>query len=471
MKNLFFTWILIFSFFGFNQLKAQNISDKIENSLSAVVTVTVDKALPIGKVLMGFRGSIVNEAYEKSLQLTDALSSGSGFIIEKNNKKYVVTNAHVVESASDEQGSIFVYSYNQTKYEVKIVGGDSFYDIAVLEFVTPPGKEFSTLTFSKELPRIASKVYAIGNPLGEFPYTVTDGIVSAVNRSRDGATGKYGFIQSTATVIWGNSGGPLINEAGQVVGINSQIEFANGPDGSTYLMQQINFALESVIAQRLVDEIIAKGKISRAYLGVEFKQRNQLIQTRDGLAIGRQLDKLPVLTGLSQGSEAVSKLANYRGWKLKAVNGVNIRNLEEALGEFEQIKPNSKVSFILTDGLSTKEVSFTSSELKPEYLENLAEYVLNQIPDFSMESNSVQPKLLSKRGSRNAYYLLGGGIANGDLWRITTMSDLGALLRIYGLNGGVQYVLASEADFNQEPQVLNQFFGDSNDELQTMLWY
>ncbi len=263
MKSYIFNLFTVFWVLGMVQLKAQNISDRIENALPAVVTVTVEKALPIGKVLMGFRGNIVQEAYEKSLQLTDALSSGSGFVIEKNGKRYVITNAHVVESASDEPGSIYVYSYNQTKYEVKVVGGDSFYDVAVLEFVTTPGRELSSLTFAKELPRIASKVYAIGNPLGEYPYTVTDGIVSAVNRSRGGSTGKYGFIQSTATIIWGNSGGPLVNEAGQVVGINSQIAFADAGNGSAYLMQQINFALESVLSQRLVDEIIAKGKVSR----------------------------------------------------------------------------------------------------------------------------------------------------------------------------------------------------------------
>ncbi|MGB3453350.1 MAG: S1C family serine protease [Moheibacter sp.] len=470
MKSYIFNLFTVFWVLGMVQLKAQNISDRIENALPAVVTVTVEKALPIGKVLMGFRGNIVQEAYEKSLQLTDALSSGSGFVIEKNGKRYVITNAHVVESASDEPGSIYVYSYNQTKYEVKVVGGDSFYDVAVLEFVTTPGRELSSLTFAKELPRIASKVYAIGNPLGEYPYTVTDGIVSAVNRSRGGSTGKYGFIQSTATIIWGNSGGPLVNEAGQVVGINSQIAFADAGNGSAYLMQQINFALESVLSQRLVDEIIAKGKVSRAYIGLEFRQKNQIIETKQGAVIGRQLDQLPVLTGLFQGSDASVKLKNYIGWALSAINGVKIRNLEEALGEFENLKPNAKVNLTLTDGRTSKDVSVSTSELKTEHLESLAENVLNQIPDFVVDPNSAQPRLMGKNGYRASYYLLGGGIVS-DLWRVTTMADIGALLRVYGLKGGLQYVLVSESDFNQEPQVLSQYFGNRNDELQTMLWY
>lgn len=470
MKNQLTTYLAAFCLFSFFQLKAQNISDRVENSLPAVVTVTIEKALPIGKVLMGFRGNIVNEAYEKSLELTDALSSGSGFVIEKNKKKYVITNAHVVESASDEPGSIFVYSYNQTKYEVKVVGGDSFYDVAVLEFVNPPGKELSSLSFAKEMPKIASKVYAIGNPLGEYPYTVTDGIVSAVNRNRDGATGKYGFIQSTATIIWGNSGGPLINESGQVVGINSQIAFADGGDGSAYLMQQINFALEPLLSQRLVDEIIAKGKVSRTHIGVEFSQRNELVPTYQGMVIGRQLDKLPVLSGLISGSDAYIKLAEYVGWALSTINGVKIRNLEEALGEFENIKPNAKVKLTLTDGQISKEITLNTTELNSEHLENLAVSVLNRMPEYVVDANSVQPKLMGKNGHRASYYLLGGGHTS-DLWRVSTMADVGALLRIYGLNGGLQYILVPSANINQEPQVLNQYFGNNNRQLQTMLWY
>lgn len=469
--------ITCFILFGTIHLNAQSVSDKIENTLSAVVTVTVEKALPAGKVLMGFRGVVAEEAYEKSLALTNAVSSGSGFVVEKNGKQYIVTNAHVVESASDEPGSLFIFSYNRNKYEVKIVGGDSFYDVAVLEFVTPPGKEFTSLAFSNKLPQIASRVFAIGNPLGEYPYTVTDGIVSAVNRVRDGVTGKYGFIQSTATIIWGNSGGPLINESGQVVGINSQIAFANAPDGSALLMQQINFSLEPILAKRIVNDIIEKGKLSRAYLGIEFKQRSQIVKTKQGLTVGALLDNYPILSGFLKGTDASTKLSNYIGWGLVKVDNNEIRNMEEVYGEFEKIKPNSVVKLSLTNGTTIKEVSVKTSELKPANLEELAVSVLQKIPNVMVDSNSPQVKIFTQNtkgmsNQRAGYYVVGGGsLASNDLWRVTTLSDLGALLRIYGLRGGVEYIMTSEDDYNQEPLSINHFFSDRDDVFQTMLWY
>lgn len=475
MKKL--ALLLIFTTFGTQQFFTQNVSDNIENALGAVVTIAVHKPLPAGKVLMGYRGGIAEDAYAKSLELTNAVSSGSGFIIQKNGKKYIITNAHVVESASDEPGSLFAYSYNRKKYEMKILGGDSFYDIAVLEFVNAPGAELSALTFDPVIPKIATKVFAIGNPLGEYPYTVTDGIVSAINRTRGGLTGKYGFLQSTATVIWGNSGGPLVTEEGRVVGINSQIAFAPSPDGSKFQMQQINFALEAPLAQRLVDEIISYGKPIRSYLGLELKRAYQLKKTANGWAIAGAIDELPVISRVSKGSEAASKLSAYSGWNVKAINGIEISNLEEALGEFEKIKPNTTVALKLVNMNTEKEVSLRATELKPAHLQQLASDVLSRIPSVSVDANSPQVKIYSQQeqgfgNTKVGYYIAGGGNAESkDLWRVTTLTDLGSLLKIYGLSGGVEYVLVSEANTKAQPQVYKQYFGDSPDVFQTMLWY
>jgi len=223
---------------------AQSAANVLDKCLGAVVTVAVYQTEPYGKMTLGMRGEVSEEAYKKALDLTNAKGSGSGFVIKRGGKFYVITNAHVIESASTESGSIYVYTINQTKYEVRVLGGDNFYDLAVLEFVGTPGAEVDFVDFTKTEPRVGDKVYAIGNPLGTYPYTVTDGIISAKNRARGGLTGKFGFLQHTATLIWGNSGGPLVNEKGEVVGVNSQIAFASAPDGSQILQQQINFSLE-----------------------------------------------------------------------------------------------------------------------------------------------------------------------------------------------------------------------------------
>jgi S1-C subfamily serine protease len=252
--------------------------DVIENVLSSVVTVAIFKT-DIVKTPLGFRGETAPDvAYEKALEMSGSQSSGSGFIIEVDGTKYVITNAHVVQDASQDPGSIFIYSVNQTKYEMRLKGGDSFFDIAVLEFVDEPGDEITTVKFKKDEPRIGENVYAIGNPLGTYPYTVTDGIISAKNRMREGNTGKFGYLQSTATIIWGNSGGPLIDQNGDVAGVNTKIAFAAAPSGEQVLQSQLNFALEAKIAERLVNDIIKNdGYVNRSYLGIEVSQRYKYV--------------------------------------------------------------------------------------------------------------------------------------------------------------------------------------------------
>jgi S1-C subfamily serine protease len=484
MKISALLFFILLSTSIFSQVEA------VEKAISGVVTVVVEKAQPLGKVLLGFRGGVTNEAYERSLNLSNALGSGSGFVIDRNGKKYVVTNAHVIESASDEQGSVFVYSYNRKKYEVKIVGGDSFYDIAVLEFIDNPGAEFSTLEFAAEMPRISQRVYAIGNPLGGYPYTVTDGIVSALNRTRDGLTGKFGFIQSTATVIWGNSGGPLINETGKVVGINSQIGFANGPDGNTYLQQQLNFALEPILSSFLVNEILTKGRFVRSYIGAEFIQSHRIIRTASGYGISSPIQDRPIIHKTIPGTQGAIKLGEYVGWSVLSVNSVEVFGVEDLLGELEKTRPGQKILFTITNNELKKVIEVTSSELTKVSLEEIGKFVLAQNSNISIDYSSANLKinLPSSQGSKSSMmvekkdmssatssvFLLAGGIHNrgySDIWRITTLADLGALLKIYGLRGGIEYFVSQNPNDTDNVQKIEQNFSTNPQLFQTTLWY
>src|SRR5687768_3503892 len=101
---------------------AQKTPDMLEKVISSVVTVAVYK-IDDTKQALGFRG-VADQAYEKILDLSNTKTTGSGFVIERNGKKYIITNAHVVENASNESDALYVFSVNRTKYEVKIVGGD-----------------------------------------------------------------------------------------------------------------------------------------------------------------------------------------------------------------------------------------------------------------------------------------------------------------------------------------------------------
>ncbi|MCD4665850.1 MAG: trypsin-like peptidase domain-containing protein [Bacteroidales bacterium] len=361
MKRLYlsivFSLLFLFSF-------CQSVPDMLENSLGAVVTVGVYKT-DVAKHSLGFRGeSAPKMAYEKALDMAEVTGSGSGFIIEKNGKLYVITNAHVVEDASNESGSIFIFSVNRSKYEVKLIGGDSFYDIAVLEFLDEPGSEISSVRFRDNDIRIGEKVYAIGNPLGEYPYTVTDGIISAKNRMRGGMTGKFGFLQTTATIIWGNSGGPLMDENGKVAGINSQIAFAETPNGDQILQSQINFALEAGISKRIVNDIITNnGRVKRAFIGLEISQKYGYEYTESYNYVPYEIDTYPIISGIIPGSAASKLLSDKIGWQIKKINGKEIRNLEEVLGELEKVKPGSSVMFYLENNGTTTDAPVNAAEL------------------------------------------------------------------------------------------------------------
>ena len=256
------------SAFFYSAAQTKSIPDMLENTLKGIVTVAIYKT-DFAKKPLGFRGAPSDLAYSKVLDLSGAKESGSGFIVEYNNKYYVITNAHVVENAASQDGSIYVYTISYKKHAAKIVGGDTFYDLAVLEFTEPvPDGEIEALKFKPEEARLGDQVFAIGNPLGDYPFSVSDGIISAKNRIRGGITGRFGFLQTTATIIWGNSGGPLVDINGNVAGINSQIAFADR-DNSSIWQPQINFALEANIAQRLIHDILDNnGLVKRAYLAL-----------------------------------------------------------------------------------------------------------------------------------------------------------------------------------------------------------
>jgi S1-C subfamily serine protease len=472
------------AFIVFAQTFGQSNSDMLERALSSVITVAVYKS-ELTKQTLGFRGSS-DDAYDKSLDLSNASGSGSGFIIEKNGKLYVITNAHVVEDASSDPESIYIFSINRSKYEVKILGGDSFYDIAVLEFVTPPGKEISSLKMRHSEPRIGEQVFAIGNPLGEYPYTVSDGIISAKNRVRGGTTGKFGFLQTTATVIWGNSGGPLVDSKGEVVGINSQIAFAQRSD-MTLWQPQINFALESSISNRLIDEIINNnGRVKRAYLGIELSQNYELIfsmQTFESQWVLR--DELPVISGFVQGSPAANALADKIGFAVSKVNGVEVRNLEEALGELEKVKPNATLKLTLTRGTAVQEVQVKTMELNAQRLEEQARFLFEADPRIVLASadkmviigikdEKVAQNMNVETSSTENFYIITVGVSEenfNSLWRIEKLSDLGAALRLTGLYGFYDVFLVSEKSPDSRPEKIRISLSGDEEVRKLTLWY
>jgi S1-C subfamily serine protease len=197
--------------------------------------------------------------------ITEApFGSGSGFIVD--DAGHVVTNAHVVDGATD----LTAVLADGTEVPAKVAGSDPLLDVAVLQLDLPAGTSVpGTVAFgdSSQL-RPGDEVVAIGNALGEFPNTVSDGTVNGVHRAFPGAYGLSAMIQHDAEIWHGNSGGPLLNLEGEVVGINTA-GIGSGMMGVDTGSASMGFAIESNIACNAAADLLDDGKIVWPYLGIQ----------------------------------------------------------------------------------------------------------------------------------------------------------------------------------------------------------
>ncbi|NLV99038.1 MAG: trypsin-like serine protease [Clostridiaceae bacterium] len=185
--------------------------------------------------------------------------SGSGFIITEDG--YVITNAHVIEDHT----AVYVYLDNNSRYEAAVVGSDEYADIAVLK-IEGKGVSFPTVSFGdSDQVQVGELAVAIGNPTGQLRGTVTQGIISAVKRELTGST-PLRLIQTDAALNPGNSGGPLFNAYGEVIGIN-QLKILDDGSGQPTI-QGISFAIPSNAAIPIIESLIRTGKHEWPMLGI-----------------------------------------------------------------------------------------------------------------------------------------------------------------------------------------------------------
>ncbi len=192
---------------------------------------------------------------------------GSGFIVSADG--IILTNAHVVDGASE----VTVKLTDKREFKAKVIGADKATDVAVLRI---DAKDLPTIPLGDpQKSRVGDWVLAIGSPFG-FENTVTAGIISTKSRSLPNE-GYVPFIQTDVAVNPGNSGGPLINLAGEVVGINSQIYSRSGG------YQGVSFAIPIDVAAGVRDQILAHGKVIRGRIGVTVQEVNQALAESFGL--------------------------------------------------------------------------------------------------------------------------------------------------------------------------------------------
>lgn len=183
-------------------------------------------------------------------QQTQTASSGSGFIITEDG--YVVTNYHVVSGAS----SVEVTLYNGDTYDATVIGGDSDYDVAVLK-INASGLQPVTLGESADV-NVGDTVLAIGNPLGELTFSMSQGIVSSCDRAINVDGTPFNMIQVDCSINPGNSGGPLMNLYGEVVGIVS----AKYSSYSDTTVEGLGFAIPIGDVQAIITDIMENGQIT-----------------------------------------------------------------------------------------------------------------------------------------------------------------------------------------------------------------
>ena len=264
--NFFKKVLFILLVLNFTSIKAhavpESFADLAEKLMPSVVNISTTQTVRTTTNQFPFQfppGSPFGEMFKDFERPTErkASSLGSGFIVKAEG--IVITNNHVIANAED-----ILIRVGDKEYNAEVIGADPYMDLAVLKMKTKD--KFKPVSFGdSSKARVGDWVVAIGNPFG-LGGTVTSGIISARNR-QIGLTRYEDFIQTDASINQGNSGGPLFNLKGEVIGVNTAI-IAPGQSGSI----GIGFAIPANAASNVIDQLIKFGETKRGWLGVRIQE-------------------------------------------------------------------------------------------------------------------------------------------------------------------------------------------------------
>jgi serine protease Do len=322
--------IIIFLFNGnlWSKPIPSSFADLADKLMPSVVNISTTQTIKTQTTPFPFQfppGSPFEDMFKEFQKPTErkATSLGSGFVISKDGT--VVTNNHVIANADD-----IIVRVNNKEYEAKVLGADPYSDVAVLKIQSKDN--FEPVDFgNSDKARVGDWVVAIGNPFG-LGGTVTSGIISA--RNRDINLTRYDdFIQTDASINQGNSGGPLFNMDGDVIGINTAIISPSGTSSG------IGFAIPSNAASIIIDQLVKFGETKRGWLGVRIQQVTKEIADAAGLKevsgafIGGVSESGPADKG---GIKAGDIILEFDGKKIETM-----RNLPRVVAD---TKPNKRVA-------------------------------------------------------------------------------------------------------------------------------
>ena len=320
---------------SFSDGKAQTINQIYKTAGPGVVDITTSSSSNTSGVF-GFG------------QQQQTQGEGAGVVFDK--KGDILTDQHVVSGAT----KVTVTFQDGTKAPATVVGSDTGADLAVIRVQGVPASKLHPLPFGdSSAVQVGDSVIAIGSPFG-LPNTVTAGIVSALSRTiqSPNAFTIPNAIQTDAPINPGNSGGPLINAAGQVIGLNDQIETNNTNQQGEGSSSGIGFATPSNSDVRIAKEIISTGQAHNAYVGV------LLDQTING---GAAISKTTSANGqppIAVGSPA-AKAGLQAGDIITAVNGTHVTSVNQFVATIANYAPGNTVSVTVNRGGQTKTLKLT----------------------------------------------------------------------------------------------------------------
>ncbi|MDR3152570.1 MAG: trypsin-like peptidase domain-containing protein [Bifidobacteriaceae bacterium] len=299
----------------------------------------------------------VSAAVENSVVSVDVTTSqsgaqGSGVIINTDGK--VITNNHVIEGASSSSSKITVTLLDGRVFDTKVLGDDSTTDIAVLQIQNPPADLKISKLDDSYTPTVGQQVMASGNPLG-LSNTVTTGIISALDRPVAAATSTSGdnttvtnAIQIDAAVNPGNSGGPLFDGAGGVIGITSSIATTSGSSSSGSI--GLGFAIPAKLVKNVSDQIVMTGKAKHALLGITLSDASVTIDN-----VGRKGAEVKSVSNNS----AAGKAGIKKGDVIVGLDNHQVVSAYSLIGFVREFMPGNivKISYARNDKLYDVEVT------------------------------------------------------------------------------------------------------------------
>lgn len=356
--------------------------------------------------------------WEEVMYKTNAEAIGTGFVYEYNNEKYIITCEHVVFRASEVKG----YDSAYNAYDLEYVGQDTFYDLTVLKFKNKnDAAHFAPVRLNTGPATPGTLVWSVG-------YWAVDGTSNrrvgevitgnAMIESDEVVAGKIEFIETTATLLRGYSGGPLYNAAGEVLGMNTKRH--NGYNKY--------YTLRSSTVERVVHEIINYGGVQRAYLGLRFSQSKRANQP---VTISAVLDNSPA-------SKYKSVLLNSI---VRKINDKPVKTIYDALKIMEQIAPDTEVTLQVSN--SPNPVTIKSQVIDNHRLKQIARYAIRENTDddcIDIIEKGTHVTLIRSNDVEMNIETLGFRLNEQDylIYCLNDLVQFGTLTRLLGLYGRLE---------------------------------